>query len=166
MSWSENRYDRRVSVCFTQKEFAQLEAFIAEESKTRPSWQGPLARSDAVRLLVREALGIKDLDLQGLSDEEFRRRATTRLRARAAHPVAQPCEKCGQPAERHHDDYGKPTEIRWLCRPCHTAAHTRVASDARPCVGRAIDAASDASAPNPCDGACTVPGQLCRECGK
>lgn len=43
------------------------------------------------------------------------------------------CEACGQtpkrapgaphPIESHHDDYTKPMEIRWLCRPCHQRHH-------------------------------------------
>jgi hypothetical protein len=36
----------------------------------------------------------------------------------------QPCEKCGDLfAEKHHEDYDKPYEVRWLCRPCHLAEH-------------------------------------------
>lgn len=49
-------------------------------------------------------------------------------RARAAanyrFPVAQPCEACKAPrAQRHHDDYERPLNIRWLCDPCHRAEH-------------------------------------------
>lgn len=37
-----------------------------------------------------------------------------------------PCEVCGDPqSEMHHDDYSKPLEVRWLCRPCHIAHHEK-----------------------------------------
>lgn len=36
----------------------------------------------------------------------------------------QPCEVCGeQRAHRHHDDYSKPLEVRWLCPRHHGEVH-------------------------------------------
>jgi len=36
----------------------------------------------------------------------------------------QPCELCGNPlAIKHHNDYSKPLEIRFLCRRCHWKLH-------------------------------------------
>lgn len=45
--------------------------------------------------------------------------------------VPQPCERCGlavmaggkRVVHAHHDDYDKPLDVRWLCRPCHWAVH-------------------------------------------
>lgn len=38
----------------------------------------------------------------------------------------EPCSECGaEPAVAHHDDYGKPLTIRWLCHSCHTKWHRR-----------------------------------------
>lgn len=34
------------------------------------------------------------------------------------------CEVCGSlRVDGHHDDYSKPTEVRWLCRRHHRAHH-------------------------------------------
>lgn len=35
------------------------------------------------------------------------------------------CERCAQPRrlDGHHDDYGQPLKVRWLCRTCHRAVH-------------------------------------------
>lgn len=34
-----------------------------------------------------------------------------------------PCEKCGQKAVAHHDDYSKPLVVRWLCQYHHYEHH-------------------------------------------
>jgi hypothetical protein len=35
------------------------------------------------------------------------------------------CEDCGTEGKvhGHHEDYGKPLEVEWLCRPCHEQRH-------------------------------------------
>jgi hypothetical protein len=35
------------------------------------------------------------------------------------------CQQCSSGARlhAHHDDYSKPLDVRWLCVPCHEAAH-------------------------------------------
>ena len=38
------------------------------------------------------------------------------------------CEECGHDNNRihgHHDDYGKPMIVRWLCPACHKAWHDK-----------------------------------------
>ena len=39
--------------------------------------------------------------------------------------VKRPCEVCGTRVNvhAHHDDYAKPLDVRWLCRPHHEAHH-------------------------------------------
>ncbi len=66
-------------------------------------------------------------------------RARARKAANKAHPKAGPCETCGgKPAYRHHDDYGKPEEIRFLCRSCHGYWHRDNTPQNNKRLGRAV----------------------------
>lgn len=41
--------------------------------------------------------------------------------------IRKSCERCGNPkSEAHHDDYGEPLIVRWLCRRCHERHHCDV----------------------------------------
>ena len=43
---------------------------------------------------------------------------------RAGRIIRRPCEVCGDDkAQAHHDDYGKPLDVRWLCTTHHTEWH-------------------------------------------
>jgi len=35
----------------------------------------------------------------------------------------EPCVRCGAEAQMHHEDYGKPLEVVWLCRDHHQDLH-------------------------------------------
>lgn len=58
---------------------------------------------------------------------EQRRRSNCRAYAnvyqRRGKLIPQPCERCGAPAQKHHEDYAQPLQVRWLCRRCHLALH-------------------------------------------
>ncbi len=35
-----------------------------------------------------------------------------------------PCTDCGaDDSEMHHEDYSRPLDVKWLCRPCHLLRH-------------------------------------------
>jgi hypothetical protein len=36
------------------------------------------------------------------------------------------CEKCGEKAEAHHEDYSKPLAITWLCKAHHGERHREI----------------------------------------
>lgn len=40
--------------------------------------------------------------------------------------IQQPCEVCGEFAEAHHEDYGHPLSVRWLCRTHHREHHAEL----------------------------------------
>lgn len=56
---------------------------------------------------------------------KIRKKMLARVAAWNAFPEAQPCsiDKCVVLGERHHDDYSKPLEIRWLCKFHHEEQH-------------------------------------------
>lgn len=44
--------------------------------------------------------------------------------------IAEDCADCGaskEITERHHEDYDKPFDVIWLCRPCHLQRHKKAA---------------------------------------
>jgi len=59
-------------------------------------------------------------------DRKMRERAyrMVRLAVLSGDLVRQPCEVCGAtPSEAHHEDYGKPLDVRWLCQAHHNERH-------------------------------------------
>lgn len=43
--------------------------------------------------------------------------------ARRGKITRRPCLVCGEPAEMHHPDYGKPLTVEWMCRKHHLQEH-------------------------------------------
>lgn len=60
------------------------------------------------------------------SDPNFRARVIARAKSRQDGRTPEPCEICGAPnSQRHHPDYSKPLEYRWLCPKHHRAEHRK-----------------------------------------
>ncbi len=63
-------------------------------------------------------------DLDPVAKFKANARAYANVYQRRGKLIPQPCERCGvEHAQKHHEDYTKPLEVRWLCRPCHLAEH-------------------------------------------
>ena len=64
-------------------------------------------------------------DLTPEQRKKAKARSYANIYKRRGKLVQQPCEYCGDPhSQIHHDDYDKPLEVRWLCRPCHLKRHS------------------------------------------
>lgn len=60
--------------------------------------------------------------------EKFAARTAVRAALRKGSIIRQDCEQCGSSrSEAHHNDYSKPLDIRWLCRPHHRVLHWKPA---------------------------------------
>jgi hypothetical protein len=59
--------------------------------------------------------------------EKYRAWNLAQAALRAGRIVKGPCEVCGtrEDVQKHHDDYSRPLEIRWLCRAHHAEHHNR-----------------------------------------
>ncbi len=61
--------------------------------------------------------------------EKAKAHAAIRQKIKSGKLVAQPCSKCNAtPTQAHHEDYGKPFDIIWLCQPCHVERHKELAA--------------------------------------
>lgn len=61
--------------------------------------------------------------------ERWRARGLARHAIASGRLVRGPCEVCGATrVDAHHDDYSRPLEVRWLCRPHHVEHHAREAA--------------------------------------
>ena len=71
----------------------------------------------------------RHVELPAAERKKANARAYANVYQRRGHLTPEPCEVCGSDeAEKHHDDYGKPLQVRWICRPCHLALHREEAS--------------------------------------
>jgi len=48
-------------------------------------------------------------------------RALARVYKKRGKLIPEPCQVCGatEKIEMHHEDYAKPLDVQWMCRPCH-----------------------------------------------
>jgi hypothetical protein len=117
-AYQRARSDRTCRACkCIETKASRLKALAAGRGAIR-SWKPSPERK---RQLDREYFA------RAYADPQRRAKHAARVSARKAISsgklIRRPCEVCGQfPVEAHHDDYGQPLNVRWLC-PTHHRAH-------------------------------------------
>lgn len=68
----------------------------------------------------------KHADLPEDSRKRANARAYINVYVKRGKVIKLPCEACGEVnSEKHHEDYDKPLDVRWLCRKCHLEHHAK-----------------------------------------
>lgn len=59
--------------------------------------------------------------------EKYKARTAVANALRDGRLIKEKCSFCGsRKSQAHHEDYSKPIEVIWFCRPCHTRHHGMV----------------------------------------
>jgi hypothetical protein len=104
----------------TEEQRAAMRANYRCNAETRRQYQRDYRKRNLERIREQDRRR-GGSDVRGTTEKLKARR-----QAQRAYPEPQPCEVCDAPGERHHDDYDKPLDIRWLCRAHHGETHWRI----------------------------------------
>lgn len=88
----------------------------------RTRWHKQYAQKPEVKL--RKAREARERWRDPNERPKLEARIIARRAIKAGTIIRGPCEQCGdEKSQMHHDDYSKPLDVRWFCRPCHTKLH-------------------------------------------
>ena len=96
-------------------------AYKAKQRKWRRAWWE--RNKDNPDLKKRQAAHMRRYRKDPRLRERNMARWILNHRIRAGAVIPQPCVVCGDKAEGHHDDYGRPLDVVWVCREHHTELH-------------------------------------------
>lgn len=99
--------------------------FCSNSCSNMATPRGQAVKQFAEPFYKRHAERLRDEKKHKMNTDPLHRlKVKARRLAREAHPNQMPCEVCGsKEADRHHDDYNNPTNIRWLCKHDHANWH-------------------------------------------
>jgi hypothetical protein len=99
---------------------AHVKAWKARNPQARRAIADRWAKSERGKLTASRRLKME----RRAHPEKHAARATAWRAIRSGAITPKPCEVCGaEKVDAHHDDYSKPLEVRWLCRPHHQQHH-------------------------------------------
>ena len=89
--------------------------FCSNSCSNMATPRGQAVKQFAEPFYKRHAERLRDEKKHKMNTDPLHRlKVKARRLAREAHPNQMPCEVCGsKEADRHHDDYNNPTNIRW-----------------------------------------------------
>lgn len=90
-----------------------------QQGERNPNWKGGITKRQDYRTVKRKRYATR------YPEKDAAHRLVTNA-IRSGILIQQPCEKCGNKAEAHHDDYLKPLSVRWLCRKHHGEHHGKM----------------------------------------
>jgi hypothetical protein len=112
--------------CDIQRETERKRAWMADHKDWRRNWTRAYYSKPEVAQRRKELRQARPVNVIA---QAARGRIKTEILNGRLKP--QPCEMCGSfPVQGHHDDYGKPLAVRWLC-PSHHRQHHAALSRVR-----------------------------------
>jgi hypothetical protein len=115
---TRSEYSETHARCGQCVQWLPLAAFYA---RSDPRFTRPV-RSHCKQCEIRSVQERRKLDR-----EKYVARNAVTVAIRSRRLVPRACEDCGEPhgVQAHHDDYGRPLEVHWLCVRCHNRTHSR-----------------------------------------
>lgn len=105
------------------------EWYSRKTPEERRAWA---AKRDPARVREEDRRKMAKRRAEGTPEQKLRITARNEVRKARARGdlVRQPCEVCGDiSTHAHHEDYQRPLDVRWLCRPHHADRHKATMED-------------------------------------
>lgn len=104
-------------------------AYRAKQAEWNKAWREQHGKTP--ERLARRAEQMRAYAKAHGTAEHHKARRKVRHEIEMGRMVRQPCEVCGADyVEAHHDDYGQPLAVRWLCRAHHRQHHAKATGSA------------------------------------